>query len=171
MKKTFFFFCLWLTGCASHGPLSPVPPIDLPQFMGKWYVIAHIPTFVETEAFNAIEVYELNDDGTIDIQFSFNDQSQTGPFKSYNFKAFVDNKQNSQWNVQPIWPIKADYKITYLDASFKHTVIARQKRDYVWIMARTPQVSEVDYLGMVKHIESIGYDVNKLRTIPHEIDE
>ena len=39
--------------------------VDLDRFMGDWYVIANIPTAIETEAYNAIESYRLDDDGTI----------------------------------------------------------------------------------------------------------
>ena len=169
LKKYLIILLIFLTGCASHPPMTTVDPIDLPKFMGKWYVIAHIPTFVESESYNALEVYELNEDGTVAINFSFNNKSLEGEFKSYNFKAFIDEERNSQWLVQPIWPIKADYKIVYLDDAYEHTVIARQKRDYVWIMARDPEVDEAEYQAMVNLIESLGYDVSKIRQIPHNI--
>jgi len=33
-------------------------PIELGKFMGSWYVLAHIPIFVEKNAFNAVENYK-----------------------------------------------------------------------------------------------------------------
>ena len=46
---------LTLGGCASQGPeMETVDYVDLERFMGDWYVIASIPTFIETEAYNAI---------------------------------------------------------------------------------------------------------------------
>jgi apolipoprotein D and lipocalin family protein len=42
-----------------------VPHVDLPRFMGDWYVIANIPTFVEEDAYSAVESYQLDFDGTI----------------------------------------------------------------------------------------------------------
>lgn len=50
------------TGCQTMPellPLDPVDHVDLSRFMGDWYVIAHIPTFLEKEAHNAVESYEL----------------------------------------------------------------------------------------------------------------
>jgi len=67
-----------------------------------------------------------------------------------------------------IWPIKADYRIVYLDDDYTKTVIGRQSRDYVWIMARTPTISDVDYEQMVSLVESIGYDTTKLQRIPQQ---
>ena len=43
------------TGCQAMKPIHTVEKVDLERFMGDWYVIASIPTFIEKEAFNAIE--------------------------------------------------------------------------------------------------------------------
>ena len=52
---------------------------------------------------------------------------------------------NAIWGMQFVWPIKAEYLIAFLDADYTQTVIARSSRDYVWLMARTPTVSDADY--------------------------
>ena len=63
---------LLLAGCqASLPPLETVEQVDLERFMGDWYVIANIPTFVEKGAHNAVESYRLDDDGTIATTFTF----------------------------------------------------------------------------------------------------
>ena len=51
----------------------------------------------------------------------------------------VPGTGNAVWGMQFIWPIKAEYVISYLDAGYSETIIARSKRDYAWIMARTPE--------------------------------
>ena len=40
--------CGVLAGCAAaqRPPIHTVPYVDLQRFMGAWYVIANIPTFV-----------------------------------------------------------------------------------------------------------------------------
>jgi apolipoprotein D and lipocalin family protein len=61
-----------LGGCAAKGPeMKTVEHVDIDRFMGPWYVIANIPTFLEKEAYNAVEIYSLNDDGTIATNFTF----------------------------------------------------------------------------------------------------
>jgi hypothetical protein len=60
---------LLLAGCQSATPMETVPHVDLPRFMGPWYVIANIPTFVEKGAHNAVETYKLDADGTIATTF------------------------------------------------------------------------------------------------------
>jgi apolipoprotein D and lipocalin family protein len=70
--------------------------------------------------------------------------------------------------MQFVWPIKADYSIVYLDADYQYTVIARDQRDYVWIMARSPQIPEPMYNELTDHINAIGYDISLLQRSPHQ---
>jgi apolipoprotein D and lipocalin family protein len=70
--------------------------------------------------------------------------------------------------MQFIWPIKADYRIMYLTDNYSQTIIARNKRDYVWIMARTPTIPESDYEHMLKLIENVGYDISQIQRVPQQ---
>ncbi len=160
--------CGLLAACASRGPeMKTVDKVDLERFMGDWYVIANIPTFLEKGAHNAVETYALNDDGTISTTFVFRDGSFDGKEKEYNPKGFVrDDGSNALWGMRFIWPIKADYRIVYLDESYQQTIIGRQKRDFIWIMARTPTIPESDYERLVQFAASIGYDVAKIERVP-----
>ncbi len=159
-----------LTGCASDMPeLATVEHVDLDRFMGDWYVIANIPTFVEKGAHNAIENYSINDDGSIATRFTFRKDGFDGKEKEYNPKGFVTNTEsNAVWGMRFVWPIKADYRIISLDADYSVTVVGRNKRDYVWIMARDPQISEQTYDELVEFIVLNGYDASKLKRIPQQ---
>lgn len=172
MKHTFLAIALLMvTGCtATLPPLKTVDKVDIKRFMGPWYVIACIPTFIETEAYNGVETYTLNPDGTIDTVFTFNKGGFDGPLKRYNPRGFiVDTLNNSIWGMQFIWPIKAEYLITHLNEDYTQTVIGRNKRDYVWIMARTPQIPEGDYLRLVNDLKSQGYPISRLRKVPQRM--
>lgn len=164
---------LLLTGCAtSRPPLLTVKKVDLNRYMGPWYVIACIPTFIETEAYNAIEDYRLEPDGTITATFTFNQGGFDGPPKRYNPRGFVvDRVNNSTWGMQFIWPFKSEFLITNLSPDYSQTVIGRNKRDYVWIMARTPQIPEADYQRLLRELSDQGYDLTKLRQVPQRWSE
>jgi len=147
--------------------MKTVDYVDIQRFMGPWYVIANIPTFLEKDAHNAVETYRLNDDGTIATTFTFRKDSFEGKEKEYSPKGFItDTETNALWGMRFIWPIKADYRIVYLDDGYTQTVIGRQNRDFVWIMARTPTIPDADYDRLVAFVESIGYDVSKLQRVP-----
>lgn len=159
-----------LSACAARGPeMEVVEHVDLERFMGSWYVIGNIPTFLEKGAHNAVETYELNDDGSIQTTFTFRAGGFDGERKQYNPKGFIkDTQSNAIWGMRFIWPIKADYRIVYLSDDYSQTVIARQKRDFVWIMARTPTIPDEDYERLIDLSESIGYDVSKIQRVPQK---
>ena len=162
-------FALLLSGCSAVEPLKTVESVDLQRFMGDWYVIANIPTSIETDAYNAVETYRLDTDGSIATTFTFNKGGFDGKKKEYNPRGFVrDTETNAEWGMQFIWPIKADYRIIYLDEDYELTVIGRNKRDYVWVMARDWSISDEQYNAMVKFIEDVGYDVSELRKVPQK---
>ena len=163
-----FGMTMLLTACvATLPPLKTVDHVDIQRFMGHWYVIACIPTSFEVGAYNAIESYRLDADGTIATTFTFRKEAFDGPLKTYNPRGFiVDTTTNATWKMRFIWPFKAEYLITYLTDDYSQTVVARNKRDYVWIMARKPEIPETDYARIVEMLAAQGYDTSKLIKVP-----
>jgi len=163
--------CAVLTACSSLPPIKTVEQVNLNKFMGDWYVIACIPTLIEKDVHNGIESYALDTDGSIKTTFTFRKGSPKGELKSYHPTGFVvPNTGNAIWGMQFIWPIKAEYRIVYLDEAYQTTIIARNARDYVWLMSRNPSMTNDQYSGFVAQIQAMGYDINKLVKIPQEWD-
>ena len=149
--------------------LRTVAKVDLPRFMGDWYVIAHIPTVIEKGAYNAVESYRLEEDGTIATTFTFNKDALDGPLKTYHPKGFVRNtSSNAEWGMQFVWPVKAEYLIVHLDDQYQYTIIARNQRDYVWIMARKPHIAAAQYESLLERVRVMGYEPTLLRRVPHQ---
>jgi apolipoprotein D and lipocalin family protein len=159
-----------LAGCqASLPPLETVEKVELERFMGDWYVIANIPTFLEKGAFNAVESYHLDEDGTIATSFTFRQDAFDGREKRYTPRGFVRNTQtNAEWGMQFVWPFKGDYRIIYLAEDYSMTVIGRNKRDYVWVMARSPSLPESEFDHAMRIIEEAGYDTSQVLRVPQQ---
>jgi apolipoprotein D and lipocalin family protein len=162
-----------LGACRSpHPPITTAPGVDLPRFMGDWYVIANIPTALERGAHNAVESYRLDADGSIPTTFTFRDGAFDGPLKRYCPRGFVPDSANpAVWGMQFIWPIKADYRIVYVSEDYQRTIIGREKRDNVWIMARTPQIADADFQDLRGRVGREGYDLSKLMPVPQRWPE
>lgn len=162
-----------LSGCATHGssmkktPLPLAQNVDIPRFMGDWYVIANIPTFIEKGAHDAVEGYALRPDGRIATTFTFRKGSFTGPLKTYHPVGTIhDPVTRAEWRMQFVWPFQAAYLITYLDEDYTETIIGVPSRKYAWIMARTPQIPESRYNDLVRRMADMGYDVSRLQKVP-----
>ena len=160
-----------IAGTACHAselpPIQPVAHVDLPRFMGKWYVIATIPTRFEKHAYNAVETYTLQPNGNIDTQFHYRNGGFDKPVKAINSTGFVKaGSGNAVWGVQVFWPIKAQYIVAYLKDDYSQTIVARDARDYTWIMARTPTVSPADYDALITRVIQMGYSASDIRKVP-----
>ncbi|XOV86603.1 MAG: lipocalin family protein [Pseudomonadota bacterium] len=171
-RKCGFLVLLLITmsgGCTSQATstMQTVDFVDINRFMGDWFVIAHIPTFFEKDAFNAVERYEMNADGTIATTFIYRSGSAQGPEKEMDAKGFItEPASNAVWGMQFIWPIKADYRIVYLDEDYSVTMIGRAKRDYLWIMARAPELAPARLEELIGLAEKLGYDRKSIRLVP-----
>ena len=162
-----------LAACrSSHPPITTEPNVDLERFMGDWYVIANIPTSIERGAHNAIESYRLDPDGSIPTTFTFRKDAFDGKVKRYCPRGFVtDDPSKAVWDMQFVWPIKADYRIVHVSPDYQRTIIGRQKRDNVWIMARTPQISEAQFQELRERVAREGYDLTALTPVPQQWPE
>jgi len=148
--------------------LVTVPKVDLNKFMGRWYVLANIPTVVEKNCFNAIENYNLLPDGNIDIIFTCNKEKLDGKLKEYNFKGLIQNKEtNAEWKVQLFWPLRLPYLVIDLAEDYSYTVIGYPSRNYLWIMAREKKLSDTQWKTIYQNLESQHYDTSKILRIEH----
>ena len=171
LKYTKFLAALVLacSGCAAMAerPLPVADSVEIPRFMGKWYVIASIPTPFERDAYNATEVYDYVGDGKVATTFTYNKGSLDGPLRETNTTGFVSADNAAIWGMQFVWPFRADYRVAYVDDAHSVTIVAREKRDFVWLMARDPLMSDGAYAQHVQRIADMGYDTSKLVRIEH----
>ena len=149
--------------------MKTVDHVDIERFMGDWYVIANIPTFIEKGATNAIESYELGSDGTIKTTFTFFKDSPSGEKKTYRPTGFIKNKEtNAEWKMQFLWPFKMPFLIIELEKDYAYTVIGKKKKKYVWIMARDFVLDDDLYEGILNRLSDVGYDISLIQKITQD---
>jgi len=152
----------------AHIPI-PAPHVDLDRYMGSWYVIESIPSRLEKDAWNQVETYARDPDGSIRTTFTYNKGAPEGPQKSLHARGFVkDPATNSVWGMQFVWPIRADYRIAWIADDYGSVLVARDKRDYVWIMARSPSLPTDELERLERKAAELGYDVAKIRRVPQK---
>lgn len=158
-------------GCSTtpNAPMATAGDVDLNRYMGDWYVIANIPPWIEKGAHNSIETYNLDIDGTVDTTFTYRAGGFDGARKTLKSRGYVlDRDSNAVWGVQFVWPIKADYRIVYVSPDYRFTVVGRTKRDYLWIMARTPEIPAAVYDDLVARSVEQGYDASLIQKVPQK---
>ena len=173
LSKTLLMACVVLvnaSACATElSPITPVAHVDLPRFMGNWYVIATIPTRFEKNAYDALEVYSLKPNGDVATSFHFREGSFDGEKKDIHSTGIVKpGSGNAVWGVQVFWPLKAQYIVAYLKDDYSQVIVARDARDYTWVMARTPTIPQADYDALLARVQALGYPLDKIRKVPQQ---
>ncbi|WP_070987231.1 lipocalin family protein [Halofilum ochraceum] len=168
-------FAVFLGGCSVMPPddFPRAERVDLDRFVGTWYVIAHIPPDATSNAYNSIERYERVGEDRIRTVFTYRDGGFDGERERMEMTGFVQaGTSNAIWAMQPFWPLRLENTISYVDPDYRTTIVARSKRDWVWIMARTPEIPEREYEELVARVEALGYDLEGLRKVPQQpLDE
>jgi apolipoprotein D and lipocalin family protein len=161
---------LSLSGCAttaSKTALKTVDHVDLSRFMGDWYVIGTIPWFVEKNNVGTMDIYRMRPDGRIDITYAFHKKELSAPRKEMHaVGTILDTQSNARWGVQFLWPFQAPYIVIDLAHDYSTTIIGYPSRDLIWIMARTPTLSEATYQSLLQKAAEQGYDIRRIVKVP-----
>ena len=186
MRHLLLLAALLLTACAGVTPrpdstVPLAPNVELPRYMGDWYVIAHIPTERDATSHNAMENYTLNADGSIATTYRNRLGGFGGEKKLMTPTAFVvPNTGNALWGMRfqipgtgiP-WPLQYEYRVAHVDAAsagvpYATTIIARSQKDFLWLFSRSPEMSDAELARYTTLIASWGYDVTKLSRVPQQ---
>lgn len=164
---------LTLAGCApTRFLIQPTSHVNLSRYMGRWYVIASIPTSAGRGGHDEVESYRLNPDGTVCTWFRLRPESFEAPVKLIHSTAsVVPDTGNAEWRVHLYWVLRLQYLVGWLKPDYSQVMVVRDKRDYLWYMARTPQVSAADYQAMLNRAQAMGYDPAKIFRVPQRWPE
>lgn len=147
-------------------PLTTVSQVDLNRYLGTWYQIAYFPTsFQPNNAALVTAEYSLSPKGYIVVKnTSYNDFEGKSVKKDITGKAFItDKKTNAKLKVQFFWPFKGAYWITLLDQeNYDWVVVSHPKRNYLWILARSPYMDKGLYQSLLKQIQAKHIDLDRL---------
>jgi apolipoprotein D and lipocalin family protein len=159
---------LGLTACSTpQPPLKTVAKVDLPRFMGDWYVFAHIPYSLEKGKVGTLDRYVLRKDGRIQNSFLFRRGSLDAPLEEWKGVAWVTNPETkAEWRVQFLWPFSVPYLIIDLDPDYQWAVIGYPNRKLAWVLSRKPQLDRELYAQILAKIKAQGYEVSQLKQVP-----
>jgi apolipoprotein D and lipocalin family protein len=146
-------------------PLQTVPHVDLNRYMGKWYEIASFPQWFQRNCVATHATYMLREDGDVDVLNQCRDKTPDGKLRKAKGKAWVvDAKSNAKLKVRFFWPFSGDYWIIDLDPEYRYAVVGHPKRNYLWILSRSPHMDPDIYQGILDRLKLQHYDLARLNT-------
>lgn len=158
-----FFTSVTAHAADSGAPLRVVPTVDFARYEGKWYEIAHLPAWFQKDcASDTTATYSRRPDGKITVLNAC--RKADGKLKTASGTAKVASEKgpNTKLKVTFFWPFYGDYWIIDLDPQYQWAVIGEPKREYFWILSRTPQIPPALYDRLLERTRAQGYDLSKL---------
>jgi apolipoprotein D and lipocalin family protein len=164
---------LSLVGCSSpaeqHAPLATVAWVDLARYAGTWHEIARYPNrFQQDCASDTTATYVPLDRRRIEVRNRCRraDGSETAVT---GVAEVVDEQTNAKLRVSflPAWLRwtgigRGDYWVLYLTPDYRLAVVGEPSRRFLWILARTPTISEREYQALLPQIRAAGYATERL---------
>lgn len=159
-----FISALALTGCAGN-PVNAVPVqgFESERYLGKWYEVARMDHSFERGMSNVTANYTRRDDGKITVlNKGFKDKK--GEFKTAKGKAkFANDENTGHLKVSFFGPFYGDYIIFDLDkVNYQHAYVSGGKDNYLWLLSRTPEVTESRKQDFLAKSSGLGYETEKL---------
>lgn len=144
---------------------------DIEKYSGKWYEIARFDFKHEKNLSDVTAQYNLKDDGSIQvINRGYNTKKQE--WQEAVGKAKPNGKPGqSALKVSFFGPFYAGYNVVKITADYKNALVFGQNRDYLWILSRSPEISEATKNRFLKVARDAGYDLDPLVWTKHGENE
>ena len=164
------FACLAAAGALGAGGCAQYPHtverVDMTQFAGKWYEIAHFPQDYDHGCVATTTAYDpLSGDRSWVVR-ECREGSFTAPIKRVTGNAQIYGPENTRWSVQfPPGPA-VEYWVLQLDPSYRYAALGTPDRKGLWIVSRTPTMQPDEYDRMVRRLKDDKWDIARLRITP-----
>jgi apolipoprotein D and lipocalin family protein len=143
--------------------VHPVNNFKLTQYLGTWYEIARLDHSFESGLTHVSAQYSLRSDGGVTV-INRGFSAEKNKWKEAKGKAYLVNDENKGYlKVSFFGPFYGSYVVFELEQqNYDYAFVSGPNNDYLWLLARTPQVSP----DVVKKFESVskglGFDIEKL---------
>ncbi|WP_352338137.1 lipocalin family protein [Psychrobacter sp. 16-MNA-CIBAN-0192] len=152
---------------------TTVDSVDLEQYAGTWYEIGRLPMYFQRKcASDVTATYTGKADGSgIDVLNQC--RKQDGLMMSANGLAKAVDNSGSKLKVTflPSWirwlPVgRADYWVLARDANYQTALVGTPDKKYLWLLARTPNISQQTYSKYSQIAQQQGYDLKEFKLTP-----
>lgn len=166
---TAFSFCI-INSKPKTPTMKTVPNVDLARYLGKWYEIGRFPHSFEKNLQAVTATYTMRDDGKISVLNEGDKFQPGGKHKIAKGKARIpDTNIPGYLQVSFFLCFYADYYILELDTvNYQYSLVGSSTPNYLWILSRSPEMSNEVYSMLVEKAKQLGYDISKIEKVQHE---
>ena len=154
---------------ASSDALRTIPSLDVSRYMGTWHEIAKYPNWFQKKCAGGTKAdYSLMSDGRVKVinrcRIADGEMSEAiGVARQVG----ASNSPKLEVRFAPAWLsflpfVWGDYWVIELDEDYQLVAVSEPKREYLWILSRTPKVAPISYNTLLTKLRQMGFDVHKL---------
>ena len=154
---------------AEPAPLVSVPSVDVPRYMGTWHEIAKYPNWFQRKCASSTQAtYTLQADGRVQVlNRCKTDKGEWTEALGAARQIGGPNSPRLKVRFAPEWlsfipMVWGDYWIIDLDPNYQWVVVSEPKREYLWILSRTPQMPAATYQDLLGKLHDRGFDLKRI---------
>ncbi|WP_324645589.1 lipocalin family protein [Acinetobacter sp. MD2] len=164
-----FFVALQSHAHAQDKSMLTVAEVQLDRYLGVWYEIARKPMYFENKCVkNVTASYTLNENGNVVVENRCDGEDHQ-VYRAIGEAFVVNPPANTKFKVSFLpevlrWmPIgRGDYWVLKLDDQYQTVLVGEPSRQYLWILARTPQISAETLNEYLCFAQRLGYQTDDL---------
>ncbi len=151
-------------------PVKTVETVDVKRYMGLWHEIALFPNRFQAQCISdTTATYTLNDNGRITVKNRC--KLADGKFDEAVGEAKLPDEKDTAklkvrfapWVLSFLPQVWGDYWVVMLEPNYQYAVVSEPSRKFLWILARTPTLSDETLADIKTRLTRMGYDVSKLQ--------
>ncbi len=174
MYSAFFSACILLFSYSAHGqgsdaPVKTIASLDVSRYLGTWYEIAKYPNWFQKKCVsNTKAVYSARADGALKVLNSCKTvEGNTSEAEGTARQIGAKDSPKLEVRFAPAWlaflpMVWGDYWVIDLDAQYQVAVVSDPRREYLWILSRTPQLDKKVFEDTLQRLQAQQFDVRKL---------
>ena len=154
-------------------PLTPVPSVDVARYMGTWHEVAKFPNWFQKNCVSSTQAtYSLQANGQLQVLNRC--KTEKGEWReALGAARQIGGPSSARLQVRfaPEWLsfiplVWGNYWIIELDPQYQWVVVSEPKREYLWILSRTPQLPEATWQQLRSQLAATGFDLKRLELSP-----
>jgi apolipoprotein D and lipocalin family protein len=154
-------------------PVQTIAELDVPRYMGTWHEIAKFPNRFQAKCTaNTRARYLAQTDGTVQVLNSCT-TADGSTIDALGLAKQIGSATSPQLQVRfaPAWlgwlpMVWGDYWVIDLDTNYQLAAVSDAKREYLWVLSRTPQVNAKAYEALLERLKAQHFEVQKLQPTP-----
>lgn len=164
MLKRVGMLCIVLLVSCTGLPdnVEPVSQFDTEQYLGTWYEIARLDHSFERNLERVTATYGLNEDGSISVlNKGFNTEKDEWR-QAEGVAKPMGSSDIAHLKVSFFGPFYGTYAVFELADDYSHAFVSGYNTDYLWLLAREPDVSAEVRQRFINESQALGFDTSKL---------